>query len=158
MPKYRRARTAVARGVSSCIAAWASAVLAHGMLVFASSCADGDDNRTTCQTHDDCWEAPELQELGRCFPKEAVCNAGYCDGRCAASCTVVRQDVNPCAEPALICNQRSAVDPEDDEVAYCQSTEIQCSSSADCPIYRPTSEGAWECRNGVCRFPGFDYP
>lgn len=116
----------------------------------------GSDTPSACETADDCWNTPEAEGLGRCAPKEAACVRGACRIACPQLCEAVEPNVNPCREPALVCNQSSSGSVD---LPFCAHAPIACESVDDCPVTRPSTAeaGEWTCEQGVCRFPGFAY-
>jgi hypothetical protein len=127
-------------------------------LTVCAGCATDNGGSFRCTEHEDCAVDPSLDRLGRCAPKEFVCNGGgTCDGWCAQICSVAREDTNPCDELDLICNEPRVSSGSTDEW-YCQAREVTCLSVDDCPKYRPSSDGDWTCStSGICRFPGYRY-
>jgi len=127
-----------------------------GCLVFAVLVSCSNDEHGTvrsCVTHDDCLggggEFPE-----RCAPRDWYCHEETCVRQCAQLCQVVREDVNPCSDEKLICNEAQGTPIES---PHCTGRPIECSSTADCPLFRPSDAGSWSCERGICRFPGFQY-
>jgi hypothetical protein len=121
----------------------------------ALACGGGDEaSGTRCATHADCENSAEARALGRCAPQDVYCAAQRCQARCAGSCQVVSPELNPCSDPALICNEPAS---GDSPVTYCTALPIACQSAGDCPLYRPLPEGEWACNGNMCRFPGYAY-
>ena len=112
------------------------------------ACDSSDENE--CIVHDDCWNSPVSQELGRCGGTVA-CVEGVCDAWCPEPCEISDPEVNPCTKPGWICA------PFDATWSRCKPTEVDCETIDDCPDYRPSADGAWTCDEGICRFPGFSY-
>ena len=106
----------------------------------------------SCTTHDDCLGAVE-DYPERCAPRDWYCRSEVCEVGCAQTCQVARNDVNPCDNETLICNEP----PGGAELPYCTGRPIECSSTDDCPLYKPTDDGDWTCEDGICEFPGFSY-
>jgi hypothetical protein len=126
------------------------------LLVAAQLVTCGSSSATACKVADECWSAPETEDLGRCGPKEVACLADRCRVDCAQLCEVVEALVNPCRNPAQVCNQSKS---GKEGSPYCASGPIACESVDDCPLSIPTGSAndAWTCENKVCRLPGFEY-
>lgn len=127
-----------------------------GCLLFAvlASCSkDEHGGATSCATHEDCLSVVE-DYPERCAPRDWYCRNETCEVSCAQTCQVVREDVNPCAEEHLICNEAQGTPIE---LPYCTGRPIECSSTDDCPLFKPSDAGSWTCDSGICRFPGFQY-
>jgi hypothetical protein len=116
----------------------------------------GSSGATACKVADECWSAPEADDLGRCAPKEVACLADRCRIDCAQPCEVVDPLVSPCRNPAQVCNQSKS---GKEGSPYCASGPIACESVDDCPLSIPTgsADDAWACEASVCRLPGFQY-
>ena len=132
-------------------------VLSVAVALFAPL-ANCSPEGTRCSVADDCWNAPEGQQLGRCFPKDLACVNGTCRIDCAELCEMIDPKLNPCRDRRQICNQSESgrIDHP-----YCTRSPIACGSAEDCPLFLPDTAGAetarWSCDAGVCRFPGFQY-
>lgn len=134
---------------------------ALAVLLLCAACALGPVSCGTtsqpasvpCETHADCDRPEVLGPLGRCFPKEAYCSAGMCEAACRPLCEVVRPDTNPCPGE-LVCTDSGKTDQEG---AYCTALPVACATAEDCPAYLPAPTGKWECSQGTCTFPEFEY-
>lgn len=127
-----------------------------GCLVFAvlASCSKEDPGgAVSCATHEDCLSAVE-DPPERCAPRDWYCRNEACEVSCAQTCQVVREDVNPCSDEKLICNEPQGTPIE---LPHCTGRPIECSSTADCPLFKPSDTGSWICDSGICKFPGFQY-
>lgn len=124
------------------------------LVVVLASCSNDDDSTAIrCASHDDCLAA--IQEFPeRCAPKDWYCRNETCEVQCAQVCEVAREDVNPCNDTSLICNEPQGTPIE---LPHCTGRPIECSSAADCPAFKPSEAGSWSCESGVCRFPDFQY-
>lgn len=124
------------------------------LAMLAISCSkEAEQGPIPCATHDECLSAAgEFPE--RCAPRDWYCHDGACEVSCAQICEVASDDVNPCTDTTLICNepQGSSI-----ELPHCTGRPIECSSPADCPLFKPSDNGTWTCEGGVCQFPGFSY-
>ncbi len=131
-------------------------VLLLTSLWLSLSCGEEPAANNDCSVDDDCWNSDAAHDLGRCGPQDVVCKSETCEAWCTRFCQVDREDVNPCGEP-FICNQpRSATTASDDWI--CQARPISCQTVDDCPAYLPNGGGSgWECLDSVCRYPGFQY-
>lgn len=118
----------------------------------------GCQGGTPCTTADTCWNAPEVEALGRCTPKDVWCREGQCGGRCAQVCEVIQTDVNPCSQDGMVCTESRT---SAGGLPFCTDHEIACNTIDDCPLYHPpTSDdpnAIWSCEGNVCRYPGFSY-
>lgn len=128
-------------------------LLIAGIGVFASaataaSCRSGN----TCSENADC--AGYATQAGRCAG-ESGCSDGVCQAACSGNCKVARADENPCPE-AQICTYAATTVYE--EGGKCTNLPISCTTTEDCPLYRPRTDASWTCVEGVCRFPGYTYP
>lgn len=121
-------------------------------LALARGCG-AEQEPFSCTVHDDCWSDPALTELGRCGP-EALCVNGICRSWCPQVCEIAREDVNPCKDVTLVCND--PVEPPGTP-GFCVAYPISCETARQCPKYRPTLSGEWDCIGGTCRFPEFAY-
>jgi hypothetical protein len=127
------------------------------LLLFGTACRSADG----CVVHDDCWNSEVGIELGRCAPKEVVCQSGTCSATCAQTCEVIQADVNPCQDVELICNEARDVSNLASGIVHCTGLEIACDSVDQCPLYLPMTptgtQASWSCDAGFCRYPGFAY-
>jgi hypothetical protein len=111
-----------------------------------------------CAVNRDCAKSPAAVENSKygCV-NEVYCLAGVCHGDCSINCEQVRIDINPCPAPR-ICTAL----PGSGINTVCKITPIPCVTAATCPQYTPKPEdggvGDWSCVDGICRYPGFDYP
>jgi hypothetical protein len=60
---------------------------------------------------------------------------------------------DPCEDEHQICSESTNTLSQ----GLCTALPIECSDVDDCPLFRPNDADAWQCVEGVCRFPGFDY-
>ena len=129
------------------------AIALSGMLGACATSGAEKSQPVACETVDDCSEFAE--ELGRCAP-EVYCVDYQCAGACPQACEGVDAFVNPCEDGSYICNEPTG--PAERGARYfCTALPIACDAEEDCPLYRPDANGAWECSQGFCRFPGFAY-
>ena len=114
-------------------------------------------SRTDCKRAEDCVNSAESEALGRCGPKDFVCDDGDCRVSCTSTCTVpnVARTTNPCSDDAL-CTLSARQATRESVEARCTRAPIPCTIPDDCPFYLP-GDGAWSCEQGTCRFPGFRY-
>lgn len=130
----------------------------------ASGCdSDGDAQQpipsNACETNDDCIDSKAAQDLEpiRCAAKEVYCSNRTCIGECRDVCAIVRDDTNPCPEPAHC----ARVGDSADAISYCTMRPIPCDDTEDCPQYRPQLDGGgqsdWTCDAGECSYPGVEY-
>lgn len=126
-------------------------IFLFALLVSCSN--DGEDPPKSCTTHDECLDSGD-RFPERCTPQDWYCRNETCVHGCAQSCQVAREDVNPCSDEKLICNEPQGAPIE---FQHCTGRPIECSSTADCPLFKPSDEGSWTCDSGICRFPGFQY-
>jgi hypothetical protein len=75
--------------------------------------------------------------------------------QCKTTCTTTDERVSSC-DQGLICTHARTSNRNIEE-PFCTRLPIHCSSPDNCPIYRPSSTGDWQCIDEVCRFPGFSY-
>jgi hypothetical protein len=141
----------------------ASATLRLGLvwcMLSAAGCSSKQEG-PPCVTHDECWSSGVGEALGRCAPKEMVCDQGTCSGSCAQACETIQADVNPCDDAQLVCNDARDLSAIAAGIVHCTGVEIACSSVDQCPLFLPPapegSVAAWSCEAGVCRYPGFSY-
>lgn len=110
-----------------------------------------------CILNADCANSPAAEEAKglRCVGRELYCLDGTCHAGCAATCEVVRSDINPCPEPRLCA---AAVGGS---LSLCVITPVSCMTAENCPTYRPVdatgNQGAWTCVDGLCVYPGFTF-
>lgn len=123
----------------------------------AGACSEPppDEPPIPCDTSAECAESTQLADrLGRCVA-EVYCVSDRCDGECVQPCEVVDPLFNPCEQPGRVCNEPTMADTSG--VWHCTAVPITCERVEDCPVYRPADEGSWECADGICQFPGFEY-
>jgi len=137
---------------------WSISLLLLLMGLLAIACGEAPEKSSTsilCSTSQECTESSTFAEqLGRCV-SEAYCRNGACVGSCVQACAVVDPHRNPCREEGFVCNQ--AASATSSGYGLCSSVPIPCHEATDCPVFLPIPHGAWECRDGACRFPGFTY-
>lgn len=111
-----------------------------------------------CTQPADCTNSQAAKDIGRCGARDVWCQAGTCRGACRNVCETVSFEANSCGDDGLVCNQNEPVSQA--RLFYCTAIPIPCVTARDCPIYRPRTDAgvaAWECWEGVCRYPGFRY-
>lgn len=126
-------------------------------VLVTAGCGDSDDSTPMipCNTTSECYESADLsQHLGRCVA-EAYCVSGLCGGACVQPCEVVDPAHNPCRDPARICNE--PLMPDESTVWFCTAVPIPCERTEECPAFKPSDMGTWECVEGTCQFPDFRY-
>lgn len=109
-----------------------------------------------CTANADCLDSPAAHQLDnvRCTARDIYCLRGNCYAGCLNSCSVVRTDTDPCPAPKL------CVPKLNGNAFYCSITPVSCTTASDCPpAFPPTSDepAAWQCVDGTCQYPGFDY-
>lgn len=154
------------------VATWLSSeiwLLAIGIAVFA--CADDASTSkpdlvdgsasNECARNADCIGSPaerRAKEL-KCRNAEVYCAENGCVADCAAPCTIVRKDQNPC-------DRGTCTKVPNNADMFCSMLPVKCSASSastDCPAFWPLvgDPGAaqnWACVDGICAYPGFQYP
>ena len=112
----------------------------------------------SCLLNEECRDSPASRAEPdlRCI-RENYCLGGICHSECTSVCTAVRADINPCPTPWL-CTQL----PASGGTSVCKIVPIVCETADTCPKYKPPMPDGglsdWTCENGICRFPGFEYP
>jgi hypothetical protein len=119
-----------------------------------AACAGSEpEEGVRCSTSIECRESAEFgRTLGRCVA-EVYCLSNRCAGQCIASCQVVDALFNPCKDKGQICSESANTV----SLGLCTALPIACSNIDDCPLFRPNDTDAWQCVEGICRFPGFAY-
>jgi hypothetical protein len=110
-----------------------------------------------CNVNADCTISSAAAADKRTCLNELYCLSGICHSDCTTTCVAVRSDVNPCLTPRL-CTQV----PGGGATSLCKITPIPCATAATCPQYRPVlpdgGQADWTCIDGICSYPGFEYP
>lgn len=141
-------------------ALWFFLIVCVGALGSVLAC----DGASECSTWQDCVGSDEAEALRPCdnggqgavIQVNAACAEQRCKVECAATCipygcaagSVCNVPIGPANAPA--------VSPSN-VLHGCAKNPIACGSSEDCPVERPSQDGAWSCEAGFCRFPGFAY-
>jgi hypothetical protein len=133
-----------------------TSALASGL---QGACSDDAASNNACHLNSDCASSKVAADWKniRC-PKEIYCLEGNCVGECRERCEVTRSDVNPCSAPAQCAHYGGSAD----DVFLCTMLPIPCTSTMDCPAYRPVlgdaGQADWTCADGECRYPGVKPP
>ena len=125
------------------------------------STPDAADGDVGCTRNSDCVGSPaerRAKEL-KCRAAEVYCSDNICVADCSKPCTVVRSDQNPC-------NSGTCTKVPGNADTFCSMLPVKCSTdsaSTDCPAFRPLIDDAglqenWACVDGICAYPGFQYP
>lgn len=111
-----------------------------------------------CKVSDDCADSKAARDfrLVRCGSREIYCRKNVCHAMCAKYCDAFRTDLNPCEDGQL------CIPPQDPRSpTHCTAQPIPCDAPDDCPLFRPLDDAGvqsqWECVDGVCRYPGYEY-
>ena len=103
-------------------------------------------------------EAAKAIAMKKCLEPEVYCLEGKCVGSCADVCVVARADFNPCQQGLCAPSPYEA----SAALSFCTMLPVKCATAKECPKVLPPSPdgstGQWSCENGICRYPGFEYP